>query len=459
MTELGGIPVGLAGQLREAVVSLGPDGAVEWANDAAGRLLRLAPADLVGESALDRVHPDEVARALDGIAYSSVHPDRTAVVPFRIRRGDDTWADVELMSSVVPGDDGDHLVLVLRDAAPRRAVGEALATVATGAPIEETARWLARVLEARWPGTLAGVVLDGPGGAHLLAAEAWPADLRDALLAATRTSSWREVTSATAVTVRTADDLPDGLAAVAGAHGLDTLGVAPVPDPGPGSAALVAWFDEPDAARMELVHASVELCELLALALERRHHLSRLDHAVRHDVLTGLLNRTGFLQLAERWAADLAAPDGGAVWPATAAADRRTALLYLDLDGFKPVNDRWGHAVGDAVLRVVAGRITAVAATGSWSAARIGGDEFVVLGAGGRDLGDGAVAMAERLVAELTEPIEVATTDGETVTVTVGTSIGVAVTADDLDGLLELADGAMYAVKAAGGRAWSAHLP
>ena len=442
--HVGGVPVGLAGLLREAVVSIGPDGLVEWANAAALELLRLDADDLVGTDALARLHPDEVARAIDGITFSTNHPDRTAVVPFRLRAGDDTWVDVELMSSMVRADGGDHLVLVLRDASPRRAVGQALATVAAGGTIDETAHWLARVVETRWPSTIAAVLLVDRHGRRLLAAESWTGDLRAAVVETEAdVALWRSAVASGEVVVCPQEKLPLQARAAAEAQGFTTFATAPVFDPGGGSAAIVAWFDLPDAAHMEFAHASLELRELLGLALERRHHLSRLDHAARHDGLTGLLNRSGFVELAGKWAD---APSDGL----------RAALLYLDLDGFKPVNDRFGHAVGDAVLRVVAGRLSALAQ--GWAVARIGGDEFVLFGSGHDAIGGEANALAEAAVAAVGEPIEVASGDGELVGVSIGASVGVAVAAadGDLDGLLELADGAMYAVKRAGGSSWRA---
>ncbi len=91
-----------------------------------------------------------------------------------------------------------------------------------------------------------------------------------------------------------------------------------------------------------------------------------LVHRAMHDPLTGLANRTLLLDRTEQ---------------ALARSERRsgqTALLLLDLDGFKPVNDAYGHATGDAVLVELAGRIKAVLRAGD-TAARLGGDEFVVL--------------------------------------------------------------------------------
>lgn len=458
--HIGGIPVGVAAHLREGVVSLAPDGTIEWANQAAATLLGSPPSELVGTSALERLDEADLERALAGIVFSTTHPEHTAVVPFRVRRHDGTWVDVELMSSVIAADDGDHVVLVLRDASPRRAVAEALATVATGADLDATATWLARVIEARWVGTVAGVVFDGADGRRVIGTEHWPAGLEAVLLHDVEGAgpdgpgrgledARLDLRSGPVVAVLGLDELPADLAAAAHRAGLLAFARALVPDPAGGIAAIVAWFDLPDAARMEFEHGSIELRELLALALERRYHLGRLDHAVRHDSLTGLHNRSGFLEVVEA----AAGREGGG---GDVAA--RAALLYVDLDGFKPVNDRHGHAVGDAVLRVVGGRLAAL--SGSWLAARIGGDEFVLFGTGSADLAERAGRLAEQVVAALTEPIEVGDADGDLVVVEIGASVGVAVTdGADVDRLLELADGAMYSVKAAGGRSWSTHLP
>ncbi len=137
--HIGGIPVGVAAHLREGVVSLAPDGTIEWANQAAATLLGSPPSELVGTSALERLDEADLERALAGIVFSTTHPEHTAVVPFRVRRHDGTWVDVELMSSVIAADDGDHVVLVLRDASPRRAVAEALATVTLASRPEQPA--------------------------------------------------------------------------------------------------------------------------------------------------------------------------------------------------------------------------------------------------------------------------------------------------------------------------------
>jgi diguanylate cyclase (GGDEF)-like protein len=159
----------------------------------------------------------------------------------------------------------------------------------------------------------------------------------------------------------------------------------------------------------------------------------RLAWQVRHDELTGLPNRTEMLALIDRALAD-AAPEGPG-----------TAVLYLDLDGFKTVNDSLGHEVGDALLCEVAARLVEHVRPGD-AVGRLGGDQFVVL-ARGCDSSE-AAALAFRLQTTFTLPFQ-----GRGLSVPLSASIGVAVGAageSDAHRLLGDADAAMYAAKASG---------
>jgi diguanylate cyclase len=126
-------------------------------------------------------------------------------------------------------------------------------------------------------------------------------------------------------------------------------------------------------------------------------------------------------------------------------ADRRLAIFFVDVDDFKRVNDDFGHAAGDDVLRELARRIQA-AVRGADTVARLGGDEFVVLSF--VDDAARAASIADRLVAVSEEPLRIAGME-----IAVGVSVGVAVTPDDgteIEALLASADGAMYAAKVRG---------
>jgi diguanylate cyclase (GGDEF)-like protein/PAS domain S-box-containing protein len=166
---------------------------------------------------------------------------------------------------------------------------------------------------------------------------------------------------------------------------------------------------------------------------ERKAAEARLAHQALHDPLTGLPNRT---LLGDRMlVARARLRRGGSL-----------GVLFCDLDGFKVVNDRYGHDTGDRVLAEIAGRMSAVIRP-SDTIARIGGDEFAILCEGIDERG--AATVADRVARALTTPIRVG---GGDVGMTV--SIGIVLTDDANRGdeaLLGAADAAMYAAKRAGG--------
>lgn len=150
-----------------------------------------------------------------------------------------------------------------------------------------------------------------------------------------------------------------------------------------------------------------------------------------HDALTGLPNRSG---LSAAMATMQAIPRGP------------VGLLFLDLDGFKAVNDTHGHVVGDRLLQMVADRLREETAFGDL-VARIGGDEFVVLseGRGRADL----IGLGERLIARISEPYAC----GPDAPAQIGVSIGIAQRPDhgeDMTSLLQAADRALYRSKSMG---------
>jgi diguanylate cyclase (GGDEF)-like protein len=167
------------------------------------------------------------------------------------------------------------------------------------------------------------------------------------------------------------------------------------------------------------------------------HHQQAAEAQVRHqafhDALTGLANRSLFYDRLEH-AIDLSHREL-----------RGLAVLLIDLDRFKPINDSLGHAAGDELLVAVAHRIKGCLRAND-TAARLGGDEFVVL-AEGVTTADGAGEVAERVIGALAEPFVLAGAK-----VPVGASIGVAfspIGAGSADELLNNADAAMYSAKRA----------
>ena len=167
---------------------------------------------------------------------------------------------------------------------------------------------------------------------------------------------------------------------------------------------------------------------------EAKANEARIQHMAHHDFLTGLPNR--FL-LTDRFKQVAAAAERN---------DTRYALLFIDLDRFKNVNDTLGHSIGDQLLRDVASRLGSIV-RGTDTLSRQGGDEFLVL-LGEVETPEAAAIVARKLMQVLGEPFLL---DGHPITVT--PSIGIAVSPEDgtdLDSLLKHADLAMYDAKQQG---------
>ncbi len=179
--------------------------------------------------------------------------------------------------------------------------------------------------------------------------------------------------------------------------------------------------------RSALDHARRELTAARTALVEARRMATR-------DDLTGLPNRHGFVTLTEHTLAEH--QSGSALF----------ALLFVDLDGFKAINDRLGHAVGDTLLRVVGSRLANAVRRGD-VVCRHGGDEFVCLLPHVHDA-DKARAIARDLERNVSAPCRIGPH-----LVTVTASIGIALYPQDgttLEALLQRADSAMYAAKSLG---------
>jgi diguanylate cyclase (GGDEF)-like protein len=179
---------------------------------------------------------------------------------------------------------------------------------------------------------------------------------------------------------------------------------------------------------------NVAITQIVSANRERERLQSNLAHQAAHDPLTDLPNRA---QALESITAALSRAQRSGVM---------VGLLFVDLDGFKGVNDSFGHGAGDDVLRVVAARLRERSRGGDL-VARLGGDEFVVVLENVKDEAN-AVHLGQRIVKALGEPI---TADGKRTRI--GASVGLAISQDgsiDADRLIREADAAVYRAKRLG---------
>jgi diguanylate cyclase (GGDEF)-like protein/PAS domain S-box-containing protein len=233
------------------------------------------------------------------------------------------------------------------------------------------------------------------------------------------------------LTPETAASVLAQLAAVVGPDALNWLGV-PLESVGGIVGALVVLssadgvcFTEKDRELLQFVAVQV------VAVVERKRMHSRLEHMAQYDQLTDLPNRTLFLDRLQT---------------ALAKARRqqtRLAVLFLDLDKFKQVNDTHGHTVGDQLLQDVARRLTRCVRE-SDTVGRIGGDEFIILLESIKQP-EGAAIVAGKIMATLSEPYNLAK-----VKLQIIPSIGLAVypeNGEDGNELIRYADNAMYQIK------------
>jgi diguanylate cyclase (GGDEF)-like protein len=198
-----------------------------------------------------------------------------------------------------------------------------------------------------------------------------------------------------------------------------------------------------DRAVNQVAAATLALREDIARREETESRLrareAELRHLALHDPLTGLANRTLFCERVEH------------AFATHQRAGHTFAVLFVDLDGFKPVNDRLGHNAGDDVLRQVAERLRRAIRSAD-TVARLGGDEFAILVEQLGAPSDVGIA-AQRVIDAIERPID--PIDGvppEAAELSVSASVGVALSGDavDADDILRRADAAMYAAKTGG---------
>jgi len=405
------------------------------------------------EQYLDRVHPDDRERVA-GAVQRTIETLEPYEHEYRI-----VWSDGRVRwvhaAGAVSARDGDrplrlggfcHDITDQRVAEDRRQQAQdelsghqrALERIARGERVEVTLDLLCRHIEQRFPGARCSVLTATPGEQvlHHAAAPSLPATFRQAIdglpiadgMGACGTAAARgEVVVVTDVFN---DRLTESFVELAKAHDLRAVWSHPLYN---ASGQLLGTFavyrSDIHGPSPEERHAVSAASSIAAVAIERALTEKALTAAARIDPLTGLANRATFLS-----ALDFRLSVPGA----------RTAVLFLDLDGFKWINDSLGHPVGDRILVEVAWRFEA-ALDARHLLARFGGDEFTVL------VEDAATEDLESLANELTSAMSAPfTLDGSEFFLSV--SVGIA-TNDFATGAVDLvrdADAAMYAAKTRG---------
>jgi diguanylate cyclase (GGDEF)-like protein/PAS domain S-box-containing protein len=419
------------------------DGVFRWVGQSIEELLGWRPDEIVGrgiDAIVDRGSLEAVAQAfadLESLPPRSNYPRGGVGQPADLICRDGTTTPCNLLAATRSQTGLPYHLVFARRAGYEQALDIALEAIAGHAQLDDVLEPLVTTLQQSIPRC---VVAIGDGWEHdrfgVVAG-----DGVDLLLPGTDSPWARALATGEDVLVSDLNELPAGVAALARARGLVSCWVHPVTVPGDDRpvTALIMFrpFDGmPTRFTWTAVHRTGRLLRF-TLQWDRSHRA--LEFAATHDTLTGLANRDAFVTRLDEIAK---------------LAEGEAAVLFIDLDRFKPVNDKLGHLAGDRVLQAVARRLDAALRPGDL-VARIGGDEFAVLCERLVDPGD-VITVAERLIDAVAEPVVLDDTE-----VSITTSVGVAelgygATPDEI---LARADLAMREAKALGPGRWISRPP
>ncbi len=398
----------------DVVVVIDPDGLITYISPSVTDLLGGSPETIVGTLIADYIHPDDLEGANLALRDALGNPGHTHVFEARIRRRDGTWRWIESTCTNQLGEETvGGIVGNFRDVSERKHgellhAGEAhvLELIAEGAPLEDALRTLVEAVETLLDGARCSIRLVDPetGNMGWSFAPSLPAEYLDALHAVAITPS--SVAEVVARAPRDGDVVViEDMAreakwaevrAAATAADLHLAWMMQVR--APNAAHMFAGFTvywppgaSPGPAERSLLE---RWTAITAIAVDRSRAHERLGFLAMHDPLTGLPNRALVLDRL-----------GHAVTRLERSSSR-LAVLFLDLDRFKLINDSLGHEVGDRVLVAVADRLSH-ALRGADTIARFGGDEFLVL-CEDLDSDEEAEELAERAAQALAMPLPLA---------------------------------------------------
>ena len=429
-----GIPADVAVRLARSldrtpsaiVVLIDRDYTIRWLSSSASWVTGSDPDDRRGTDSLDRIHPDDAARLMHGLAQleaanRSGEPAPLLAGPFRyrFRRFDnDQWVVMEAqVHNLLDDPVVDGVLVISRPVSGQLdGVGHVLDLLVADAPVPTVLGACAGLVPAHvgsaavvgrlGTSTVIGVAPDS-GVEELAADERW----------------WRD-TLADGLPRAPLDfaGFPDDLVGQARAAGFGTVWVSPLFD---GSTSevigcLAVWVrtsGERTVIGDEVLRQPERLASLV-IGEQRRHHA--LDRAAITDPLTGIGNRAALRRRLD-------------------GTDGSVTVVIIDLDGFKPINDLHGHDAGDAVLQIVAQRLVGSVRDDDL-VVRFGGDEFAIVLADETPV-TVLAGLQRRIAAAIEAPMRLP--DGRTVTV--GASIGQA--SATRDEVIRLADAELYRAK------------
>ncbi len=409
---------------QHAYLALRADGTIVFASESAREVTTWEPAALLGGNALDWIHPDDAERAVLQLSELNVAGSAPGTSLFRVRRVDGSWFPVEILASIVHDGEETLIGLSLRNAEHELFLEDLLDQMVNGALRADALRLVCDAVDWRQYGSSVAIswsddeglrqvstgLPNSLGGADPGTGTPWDLARRD--------GQARQGTSSELDPLRVELAAELGL----GAFWVEPVRWAPHRVP----ATITIWTEEGPRAPALHAYGMGRVRNFVELVLRWTEEAARLDQAARSDSLTGLVNHRTFYSLL----ADASA--GG-------------AILYCDLDHFKPVNDKHGHSVGDALLRMAARRIERCVRQAD-VVGRLGGDEFVVLCHGADE--SGALEVAKRILRSLREPFRVGEAEEP---VHIDASIGVAVSTSAVsEDLLKAADRALSTAKSAG---------
>lgn len=427
----------------EIIVLVDADGIVRYANPSVKRVLGYAPDDLIGMDLAKLMHADDRPRAAALIEQINAEQQREAdnprLIEARFHHKDGSRMTLESIFKVLDTPAVKGIVVNSRDITQRKqeenlrnGISHVLEMIATDAPLHDVLNKLLKIIESQSDGILCAIMLRVENDAHMrfAAGPGIPIECVSALeqttLAEGELSSWVDIR-------QDAHWVP--YRQLAASHGLHAYYSKPIlSSQGSVLGVFNMYFRENRVPSDAEIRMGLSAIRLAAISVERHHANEKIGHMAYHDALTGLPNRTLLKDRVNQAIVHAQRIKDGA------------AILFIDLDQFKLINDSLGHHIGDKLLQAVAQRLQGCMRKDD-TLARFGGDEFVLLLMAPAD-GYSAGQVAEKI----RDALQVAVTvEGQELHV--GCSIGISLyphDGSDAETLMRNADIAMYHAKEKG---------